>query len=530
MASSQSGRRPSGPLAALLACLSVAPVIALAQSEAPSAQEPTLDVVRYRVEGSSPLSDAEMTAILAEHVGEKRSIGQIELAAKALEKAFRDRGHVFHRVLVPVQKPRQGEVVLQILAFNLAKVTVAGNQHFSTENVMRSLSALRVGEPPEMDELGRDLTAANTNPAKQVAVTFREGSVRSGVDADVRVRDVEPLSYFAGFTANRSVDPLRGGDGIYRLTAGIQHANLFDRDHVVTASYTTDPWEMSKVTLFGVYYQAPFYGTGLSLSGYYTYSDVRSGQVPQGGGVLDVSGGGEFFGLRLSLALPRSGTLQHTASVAVDDRYFRNDSTFGGTQITPHVGSRPISLRYTVRQDHAWGNLGGNLEYARNFGGGRANRNSAYLAQDADHYWDAWRYGVEGGLANQGWDFSGKLRGQWTARKLISGEQFGFGGASSVRGLADREVAGDYGYYWNLEAQAPQVLVPRLRPVLFMDGGKAHTRTDGHTENVLSLGAGLRWSYERFETSVDLAHALDRALPSDESARTRLNFSAFYRF
>ena len=178
------GGRLSPGLIALAACLALS--ASPAQAEAPSPQEPTLDVTRYRIEGKAPLSDAQIAAILAAHVGEKRSIAQIEQAAKALEKAFRDEGHVFHRVLVPVQKPEGGEVVLQVLAFNLAKVTVSGNQHFSTENILRSLPALRVGEPPDMDDLGRDLTAANVNPSKQAAITFREGASRSGVDADLR--------------------------------------------------------------------------------------------------------------------------------------------------------------------------------------------------------------------------------------------------------------------------------------------------------------------------------------------------------
>ncbi len=522
------GGRLAPGLIALAACLALS--ASPAQAEAPSPQEPTLDVTRYRIEGKTPLSDAQVAAILAAHVGEKRSIAQIEQAAKALEKAFRDEGHVFHRVLVPVQKPEGGEVVLQVLAFNLAKVTVSGNQHFSTENILRSLPALRVGEPPDMDDLGRDLTAANVNPSKQAAITFREGASRSGVDADLRVRDAEPLGFFAGLTANRSIDPARNGDGIYRLTVGVQHANLFDRDHVVTASYTLDPRDLGQVSLFGLYYQAPFYGTGLSLSGYYTYSDVNTGQVPQGGGLLDVSGGGEFMGVKLSLALPRQGTLQHTAAIALDDRHFRNDTRFAGTKITPDVGSRPISLLYTARQDHAWGHVSGNVGYARNFGGGADNRNANYAAVEADHFWDAWRYGVEGALANQGWNFTGKLRGQWSSHSLIPGEQFGLGGAGSVRGFADREVAGDFGYLWNLEAMAPQVLVPRLRPVIFIDGGSAHTRSDGHTERLASAGAGLRWSHDRLETSLDVARALDRNSLATDTVRTRLNFSAFYRF
>ena len=110
MARPQPGGRMAPCLIALASCLAL--LAPPAQAETPAVQEPTLDVTRYRIEGRAPLSEAQVAAILAAHVGEKRSIAQIEQAAKALEKAFRDEGHVFHRVLVPVQKPQGGEVVL----------------------------------------------------------------------------------------------------------------------------------------------------------------------------------------------------------------------------------------------------------------------------------------------------------------------------------------------------------------------------------------------------------------------------------
>ena len=57
----------------------------------------------------------------------------------ALEKAMRDEGYVFHRVFVPVQKPKDGEVTLQIIQFTIGTVNVSGNENFSTENIRRSL-------------------------------------------------------------------------------------------------------------------------------------------------------------------------------------------------------------------------------------------------------------------------------------------------------------------------------------------------------------------------------------------------------
>lgn len=514
----------------LLAGISPWGIAAQESASSPSVSEPRLDVTRFRVDGDTLFPGSEVDQLLSPYVGEKRSIKDIEQAARELERNLHQRGYVFHRVFVPAQKPVGGEVVLQVIRFNLASVAVKGNEHFSAGNIRRSLPTLKEGAAPDMSSLGRDLTAANSNPAKQAAVTFREGKKPETVDAEIKVKDASPLNFFAGYTANRSLDPFQRDDSLYRMTLGIQHSNLFDLDHVATFSYTTDPRDLGRVTLLGGYYQIPIYGTGLNLAAYYTHSDVDSGRIQQGGGFFDVSGKGEFYGLRLTQALPRLGAAQQTVSVAIDERYFENGTTFLGTQVQPNVASRPLSVRYALHQDEAWGSYGGNIEYAVNLGGGAANRSVNYQLNGGDYAWDAWRYGIDLSLANTGWNYAARVRGQWTSHALISGEQFGLGGVNSVRGFADREVAGDYGYLWNLEAKAPEILFPQLRPVFFVDGGQAYSRTAQHRETLLSAGGGLRWVAQHFEASLDLARVLDRNSLNVEESFTRLHFSVFLRY
>ena len=492
--------------------------------------EPTLDVSHYVIEGVSPLSDTETAAILAPYTGEKLTLAQIEQAANALEKAFRDRGLVFYRVFVPAQKPRTGEVILQITSFSIGNIKITGNEHFSEENIRRSLPSLQEGETPDVHTLGKDLTIANTNPAKQVVVNFREGQQANTIDSEIRVKDINPLSLFVGYSANRSFAPLREGEDIYRMTFTAQHSNLFNRDHVGTLSYSTDPGDVSKVTLLGAYYQAPLYGTGINISGYFIHTDVSTGNIQQGGGFFDVSGSGDFFGVRVASALAPIGNIHQTVGVALDYRHFENSTTFNGVQIQPNVGSLPLSVTYTLREEKPWGGYAGSVEYAVNLGAGAANNNDAHTANGGDYHWSAWRYSADASLVKADWLFTAKLRGQWTSDRLIPGEQFGLGGANSVRGFSDREVTGDYGFLVNLDAVGPQMLLPNLKPVVFVDGGQAHSKISDHTEGLLSIGAGLRWSFQHLETSLDVAHALDKNGQNPDSISSRLHFSAIYRF
>ncbi len=502
----------------------------MAQQAAPApATEPTLDVRRYVIDGDSPLTANETGAILAPFIGEKRTLRSIEGAANALERAMRDRGFAFHRIFVPAQKPVDGEVRLQVIQFRLGQVEVTGNEHFTAENIRRSLTSLKEGEVPEVQILGRDVSASNLNPAKHLVVTFKESRQPNTVDAVVKVKDAPPMNFFTTLTGNQAVSGTGPAQNIYRASVGLQHANLFDRDHVMTLSYTTDPGNPSRVSLFGAYYQVPLYGTGMTLSGSFTDSEVNSGTVQQGAGVFDVSGSGRFTGLRLTKALNRINTLQQNVAVGLDERVFRNSTTFNGAPVQPDVGSRVLSLHYDFRDELAWGNLGGSLDYVVNVGGGSANTDANHVANGGVKNWDAWRFGLEAAVQSSGWQYTGRLRGQFSNKSLVSGEQFGLGGAQSVRGFTDRVVAGDYGHQWNLEAMAPAWGEWQIRPVLFIEGGQAHTRSTGATETVMSAGAGLRYSAQSLQVALDLAQVIDNH--SAASGRpVRLHFSLSYRF
>jgi hemolysin activation/secretion protein len=60
------------------------------------------------------------------------------------------------------------------------------------------------------------------------------------------------------------------------------------------------------------------------------------------------------------------------------------------------------------------------------------------------------------------WVLSARLNGQWANEALISNEQFGGGGVSSVRGYHEGEVFGDTGWHASIEQQTPPVLVGML--------------------------------------------------------------------
>lgn len=540
-------------LTALWSVFTVAALLTVAPTgwgqSAPPSDAPVMDVRRFVVEGDNPLSAAETDAILAPHLGQHRSLATLEAAANALEQAIRDRGFAFHRVIVPAQRPAAGELTLRVLSFPLNQVTVTGNEHFSAENILRSLPALETGKTPDVKALAGQLGLANEHPSKRLSISIRESQKVDALDAEVRVRDTPASQTFIGLTAHtRDFDnTINQNTGYSRLTVGHQQSNLFDLDHALTLAYTTSPEYMSRVKQYGVFYWLPFYGYNTALSAYWTKSDVDTGTVGVAGQSFDVSGRGEFWGLRLVHALPRFGEITHNVSLALDDRFFESSVGSGGTAITvTPVGSRPISLRYTARHEGLRRSIAGYAEYVVNTGGGRANSDVQYqnalqrIGTDPSPNWSAFRWGLDASYAlPANWLLIGRYRAQYADEPLIAGEQIGLGGVGSVRGLRDRETAGDKGFIVNIEAQAPE-LAAGLTPFMFYDyGSRTHvTPLDTGISNPVptrdsaaSIGLGVKWNWQRrLELSATYAHVVNGLAAGTPSGHDKLLFSAFYRF
>jgi hemolysin activation/secretion protein len=429
-----------------------------------------------------------------------------------------------------------------VLPFVLERVNVVGNQYFSTGNILRSVPGLKPGRAPDVSLLGQQLSLANEHPSKRVTLQIKEGAKPDTVDADLRVADVHPSQFFVSVLGGtRDFDnTLNRNTGYTRVTLGYQHSNLFNRDHTATVAYTTSPDHLSDVTQIGVFYTVPFYGYNTMLTGYYTYSDINSGSVGLGTQSFDVSGSGQFYGIKATYLLPRIGEIVHNVSIAYDSRYFESNVSFAGTALpTSAVGSRPITFRYAARLEKDQAAYAGFAEYSRNIPGGRAGGATEYLNArqpgGAERDWEAYRYGLDGSYSFGGrWSVNGRLRGQYSDDELIPGEQLGIAGISGVRGFREREVTGDTAYYANLEVNGPPLFFD-IAPYAFYDFGwrklvSPVTGSASTTDSISSTGLGVRWKWQRLDLNVTYAHVLNGFAGGTPRDHDKVHFTAFYRF
>lgn len=502
---------------------------ASAETRAPPAGR--VSVERFVVQGDNPLSETETAAALAPFLGASANLDRLQAATGALEAVLRGKGFAFHRVSLPPQVLEAGAVRLEIHAIPVARIAVQGNQHFSEANIRASLPMLQEGRSPNVLELSRTLALANSHPQKKTQVGFA-AAAPGAVEATVTVEDRTPRQVYTFLNNTGSAETGRG-----RLGVGFQHGNLFDRDHTLGLSYTTSPEKSDKVAQYGASYTIPFYARGGSLNLLFVKSDVNTGTI---GDFFNVSGAVTVYAARYAHFLTRRKEITQSFALGVEDKFYQNTVDFGGTPLGVDVRARPVTVSYSGSREGPAAKANWHLAIGRNLADGSHNDNATYNSSraGADANWEVIRWGAGLDLPLASWTLRAAVEGQSAGEPLISGEQFGLGGASSVRGFEEREVAGDRGWRAVLELWSPP-LAGNARLLGFVEGGETRRlqaqAAEVANEGVSSAGVGGRWQWrEQLSVSADWGYVLNGVDASRTSGskhgRNKLHFNLLYRF
>ncbi len=534
--------------------LALCSAVSLAQTAQPGTLK--FNVSRYEVVGDNPMPFKATQAVLEPFIGEHEGLEGLQSAADALEQSIRAQGYSFHRVVLPPQTLQGGTVQLKVVEFKLGNIVVDNNQYFTDRNILRSMPGLNLQESPNIKRLARSLRLANNHPARQLTLGFRESETEQAIDAVLTVEDRSPYSLFTVLQNTGSE-----GTGEYRLSLGYQYSNLFDRDHVLSIVYTTSPDETDAVSQAGISYRIPFYSISSTLSFSYSDSDIESATIETGPSdsgdqtnFFSITGKGTAAFLGYVYSLPGSGLYQHDLSVNYEDKSFDNDLFLAGDPVPPpcvelggEVRSTPVSLAYKgiVRgTSHA---LGFTLGFYSNQSGGQYGDDYAYECVSsglAKSDWSATRYSFKYDQRIGGeWLVSMRAQGQSADERLIPGEQFGLGGAFSVRGYEERSILGDDGWQASLEFWTPTFAGNSMNALVFYDTGSVSqadavdpASIETQDIEVAGAGLGLRWVWNnQLSLRADAASALeayDSGNVSDliEEGDTTFHFSLYYRF
>lgn len=517
------------------------------------AEDQKFNINRFDIQGNTLLSAEEVDQAVLPYAGEGRVYGDIQKALSALESAYRAKGYGAVQVNVPEQELTAGVVRFSVMETTVGKVTVVGNQFFTTENIRESIPQLKEGTAPNLRQVSENVQLANESPAKQVEVTLGASDQPGNVDVKVAVVDENPRKYIVTFD-NTGEEKT----GQHRLGLSYRDSNLFGHDETLTLGYMTSPDSPRgvDVDVVSVGVRLPFYQLGDSLDIVFGASNVNiPSNIVAPGSPISLNGKGKVLSLHWNHLFPREGEYTSRLIFGWDFKSLENacGKVVGAGCVA--MDESLLSVTYSgqwLKPGMAWGfNVG-------------LTGNSPFLANRSDE----WRFNYAANaretdenfmILKGGASFLAVLPGDWQAKAAINAqyalnsalptaEQFNLAGQTAVRGFGERVLTADSGFVANIEGYTPDLMpltgvnVPGvLRALAFYDFGYGASETgDGdhfydpvnkltvpagkkllnETTTLASIGLGLRYNIGKdISAHVDWA----RVLESSPANRSRPN-------
>ena len=505
----------------------------------------TFDVNEIRIDGSTVLPQEQVEETVYPFLGPGKSAADIEAARHALQDAYSKAGYITVSVAPAHWLDRaDGVIGLHVIERPIERLRVTHARYFVPDAVRDGAPSLKPGTVPNMNRVKDDLVGLNQLPDRTVQPSLRPGRHPDTVDVDLDVVDKLPVHGTLELNNRYNADttPLR-------LTASLTYSNLFQRGDSATVSYTVAPENVRDAEIESASYLFHIPDSRMSLL--FTYLHSNSNVVALG--TTDVAGRGDTAGFRLLVPLGTTtdasgGSFTHSFSVGWDyKKFYEKDrfQTLGGVTIsetTAPVTYYPLTAAYaaTWTGPKSTTDVNLSLTLGLNHLGSQTPvfDNKRYLATPGFSSFRA-------SLSREqelpyGMQLWGNVQGQIANAPLVSSEQFGLGGADSIRGYLEAETLGDYGITAQTELRSPDLrkympgLVRSWRFHLFGDTGVVAIRdpTQGQrsSSGLSSVGVGTRvnlWGY--LNGAVQDAQVLNNG-PDTRAGTNRVLFRVFGEF
>lgn len=488
------------------------------------AEEGGFDILEYRVEGNSVLPAIRIEQAVYPHLGEQKTIRDVEAARTALEKAYQDSGYPTVFVDIPEQEVAGGVVRLRVSEGRVERLRVSGSRYYSLGRIKEKVPDLAEGSVPYFPDVQKQLAAINRGGDRRVTPVLRPARTPGKVEVDLKVADQFPLHGSVELNDRYSANTTRT-----RLNANLRYDNLWQREHSLSLGIQTAPQDTNESTVFSATYVWPLdNGNYLAAYGVVSESDVAAV------GDLSVIGNGEIAGLRYIVPLRSRSGYFHTLTLGVDYKNFDETVTLQGadSSSTP-ISYLPFSIGYegTVQGERSLTQLNATLNFSlrgladetveclpgvflNEFACKRylGQANYVFLRLDAKH---TRQFAM-------GWSLFSRLGGQVASGPLISNEQFSVGGMDTVRGYTESAASGDDGLTAGLELRAPSLAkrvserLDDLTLYAFAEGASLRIRQPlpGQTDrfDLLAAGIGLRFKgWSGVSGGLDLAYPFEDA-------------------
>ena len=425
----------------------------------------------FRISGTTVYAQSELLPLLRQYVGKDVTLAELERAAAAITRFYRDHGYPVARAYLPAQDIENGTVEIAVLEGRVAavKVQTQGRKTRVSERQAQKIvtASVKSGEVVKQDVLERGLLLLNDLPALQVKSTLVPGASvgTSELIVEATSRALVDGSADVDTFGNRFNGVTRFG-GTLNLNSPAGYGDLVSLRALTTGS---------GLHYARLSYTVPVGSSGTRLGAAYSYVDFKLGEELS---ALHARGKAQVASLFALHPFVRSRRLSLYGSLGFDRKFYDNEANFQTTS-DKKAGVWLLGLSAESRD---WLGGGGLNQFGLTFTAGSQNLNGS-----PDQFADSLTAQTQGHFHKLGYNLSRlqylsaafslrvSLNGQWTSRNLDSAEQFVLGGPFGVRAYPQGEASGDEGYLASAEGRWDAALLAawaHMQLVGFVDTGR----------------------------------------------------------
>ncbi|MEE1361114.1 MAG: ShlB/FhaC/HecB family hemolysin secretion/activation protein [Selenomonadaceae bacterium] len=325
--------------------------------------------------------------------------------------------------------------------------------------------------------------------------------------------------------------------GRWKTAFNYYNKNITNNADSLSLSFITSPHNIENVYQIYSGYNHFFPSLGDNLNLYYSYSNSTLGTVATIGNIdIFAHGSAENMGVHYYRNLKYSSTKKTIFDIGFDYKHYKGGHEFnygGKTWVFNNydIINKSASITYSNFIRNKVYDFKYSISYLRGLGGDEDAFNN--YRTNAEINYNIIQYNLNYvHRFNTGYMLLAKFNGQFTRDNLITVEQLGAGGNSTVCGYKEGSANGDYGYIGNFELYTPEILKDQ-RIVLFTDYASLFNNTYNigeRNKRLWSVGIGYRmWQKNGWEISINYAKNLCNIGVSESSIQPwNINITKFF--
>ena len=372
---------------------------------------------------------------------------------KEIIKYFNDKKHPFISVITPNQDISCGVLQILIIEGKLGNLTVKGNKHFSTKQIVKSVR-LKKDRAIIPDLLDQDLYWLNRNPFRNVYAIYTPGEEEETTDVELTVKDKWPIRLYTGM--DNIGNDITGNNRFY---AGFNIGNLFKKDQIVNYQFTSGA-NYSYFHAHSLFYTIPLPWRHIAeIIGGYSHVNT-SHNVQTVSDNFKTKGFSLQASLRYTIPIRPNKTLLSEFISGFDFKRTNNDLNYSQHGIVAQYANLTqlmmgYNLGFTTNTTKTTFEIEGFWSPGR-WISDQSSRIYQEIRPHAKNYYVYTRW-----ASNFNWTFfynckfKSFFRGQLATCNLLPSEEYGLGGFDTIRGYKEREFNADQAVILNQEFYLP---------------------------------------------------------------------------